>query len=293
MTVIATPLTHPPYAESPTVLATHAPAITNIFGEAVTIRRRAFLTQCSAIVTAQLPILDASGNLLDISTASTVQARIREAVGRGHTIHVADGSIVNGTDSTVQFTMPTSVMAKAGIYTVEVGVLDGDESLLRSNTVFLYNEFSAWASTTRHGPPALDDIRLSLRDSDPIENELISNHDTDLAEICASAVRAVEFWNDTPPIVGRMSYSTINFPFREIWLTGIQLFLFQMLEEHYRRNVFPYSAGGVTTDDKNRHKEYNAAWTTRMQQYRSMVMHQKARINLAGAFGSFLAGYPG
>jgi len=238
-------------------------------------------------------MLDAIGNPMDLTSVTTLEARIREATLRQPSISVADGAIVVDTDNTVQFTLPAAIAAKAGIYIAEIGALDGAGDLMRTNQFYLFNEYSAWADDRRSGPPALDYIRLSTRDNDPVENELINNHDADLAEICAAAVRAVEFWNDTPPILSGYTYCTITFPFREIWLTGIQLFLFQMLEEHYRRNALQYSAGGVSTDDKNRHREYKAAWQERYQSYRNMIMHQKARLNMSAGFGSFLSGYPG
>jgi hypothetical protein len=72
---------------------------------------------------------------------------------------------------------------------------------------------------------------------------------------------------------------------------GTQLYLFQMAEEHYRRNHFKQSAGGTTTDDKNRHREYNTAWKERFGQFRQLVMHNKVRINAGQAYGGFGSSY--
>jgi len=95
-----------------------------------------------------------------------------------------------------------------------------------------------------------------------------------------------------PPTIARARFSTKNFPFREIWLEGIQLFLFELMEEYYRRNFFKVSAGGTVTDDMNKHREYGAAWKERFARFKELVMHQKAQINLTGGYSTLSAGYP-
>ena len=135
-----------------------------------------------------------------------------------------------------------------------------------------------------------------MRDSDFIENELIENYDYDIAEISYAVTRAVQFWNEVPPPI--QIFSTENFPFRHIWLEGVQLFLFEMIEEHYRRNYFPHSLGGTTIDDKNKFRLYREAWADRFNRFRYDIMRQKVRMNAetgsgtsAGFFNSFTFNY--
>jgi hypothetical protein len=73
---------------------------------------------------------------------------------------------------------------------------------------------------------------------------------------------------------------------------GGHLFLFELIEEHYRRNFLAHRSGNVTTDDKNRHREYNAAWTNRFQRFTEQVTHRKVAINYAGAYGTMRSTYP-
>ena len=161
-----------------------------------------------------------------------------------------------------------------------------------TNDFYLCVQNSAWGNSGGQGPPAIDDIRLSLRDSDPIENELINNYDFDLAEICQAIVRPVLEWNETPPPMLRYMFNSCTFPFRGLWLTGIHLYLFQIAEEHYRRNHLPYSAGGLNVDDKNRHPLYNQAWKERSQEWKKGIMAQKITLNVNQGWVSIGSQYP-
>jgi len=207
----------------------------------------------------------------------------------------ATPTVYDAANGIVKVAIPAGVMNHTGIYLSEFGVIDANENLLWSNECYVYVLHSAWhlpGNRVYRGPPAIDDVRLSLRDSDPVENELLTNYDFDLSEIAFAATRAVQFWNDQPPHIATARYSTKNFPFREIWLKGIHLYLFELAEESYRRNFFTVSAGGVVTDDKNRHKEYNQVWQERLSAFREQVLWQKVQINLGRAYGTFSAGYP-
>ena len=101
----------------------------------------------------------------------------------------------------------------------------------------------------------------------------------------------MQFWNDQPPPVRGALFTTKTFPFRDIWLTGIHYYLFRLAEEHYRRNVLRHVSGGTTIDDKNRSSDYGEAWKNRFTEFRRMVMHRKAQLNVNGGYSSHLSGY--
>jgi hypothetical protein len=225
------------------------------------------------------------------SETATVVARFREATLREKSIYEVDAVVMDPITGLVRASVPPQITGDAGVYLVEFGVLDANACLIFANQLFLYNEPSGWGAIGGPHPPYIDDIRLSLRDNDPSDNLLLDNYDFDLAEICHATLRTVQFWNDQPPPIAGAVFTTKAFPFREIWLQGIQLYLFQLAEEHYRRNTLRHVAGGATIDDKARHHDYNSAWKERYASFRQLVMHRKAQLNANGGYSSLRSGY--
>lgn len=223
-----------------------------------------------------------------------VMVRFREASLVISTTYQILAAVLSANDGIIMCRVPSQVLSQPGVWFAEAGAIDTSDNLLFTDECYVYVESSAWTtspSSTRHGPPLIEDIRLAMRDNSPYENELTEEFAYTMAEISQAAVRTINFWNEQPPLISVARYSTISFPFREIWTQGIKLFLFQMAEEHYRRNHFKHSSGGVTTDDKNRHREYNAAWKEQHAQFKQLVMHEKARINANQAYTAFGSGY--
>lgn len=325
MWLIATPVTI--RGTSDVLLNVKVPDITRVYEESVMLKRRAVRMVETQKAYVQLNLIDNVGKLVNLenygfisvtqdssssetmsitgSTSSSsfaatpidsgstcsIAVRFREATLRERQIYEVAGQVIDATTGLIRVFVPTQIGDDAGVYTAEVGVLDAEEELIFTNTVFIYNETSGWGSAGVPGPPAIDDIRLSLRDNDPYDNLLLDNFDFDLAEICHAALRTVQFWNDQPPPVTSAMATTKSFPYRDIWLEGIQYYLFRVAEEHYRRNVLTHSAGGTQIDDKNRWREYSVAWKERFETFRRMVMHRKAQLNAMGGFSTLLSGY--
>ena len=215
----------------------------------------------------------------------------REAsCGAGATLQVV-ADVIDASAGLCMCEIPLIVSNKPGIYLAELGILDNTGTPLYSNEVYVYNESSAFGGTRVAMPPALDDVRLSLRDNDPSENELIENYDFGLPELCYAAIRVVRFWNNTPPLIAPVSTQSLTNS--EIWMLGTQLFLFELAEEHYRRNRLPYAAGQTQLDDKAKEENYNKAYQDRYQRFRQLVMHTKAAINLGRGFNSLAGHYGG
>jgi hypothetical protein len=292
-----------------------SPTITDIYGERNVEKKRAVKVRQGTTAILRMPFLGADGKPRDLSdfgfeldgtTSSSsssseaaepgpyIKTRFREAAFRVRTIKEIDGEALSAAEcaNNIQASIPTDVMDCAGVFLAEFGIFNADDELCATNECYVLVEHSAWGDIDGPiGPPTEDDIRLSMRDNSALDNELLGNKDFDLAEICFALARTVQFWNDQPPPVFTARYSTLNFPFREIWLEGVQLWLFQIAEEHYRRNKFPHSAGNLTTDDKNRNREYNAAWKERYETFRRLVMHRKAQLNAGNSFTTLRSGY--
>jgi len=311
MVVPATPVNQPTaYAATSTDdnLVYLTPEVSTAFGEPLLRKKCAIQTRQNANQFVRMTMRDNSGNPIDLTqysvadtsssssesesaSGSSVKMRFREASLKDRTIYEISATVVEATAGIVLGEIPSQVMGACGIYLIEAGVVDTDDVLMFTDECYQYNQMSGWGAETdgQKGPPTVDDVRLSLRDNDFYENELLDNWGYGLVELSMAAVRAVQFWNDQPPPVAE--YSTHTFPFRDIWLTGIQLFIFDMAEEHYRRNFFKQSAGGVTVDDMNRHREYKAAWQERFERFRQLVVHRKAVINMNRGYGALGSGY--
>lgn len=214
------------------------------------------------------------------TSTGSIAARLREASEVETGRITADVSVYDADAGIVRVTLPDTVYNYPGIYWLEIAILDVSGNVLYIYPAYVYVERSGWGDT-QNGPPSLSSIRMSLRDSDLYENLLIENNDFDTAEICAAAVRAIQFWNEQLPAIRAATFSTRDMPFQDIWLEGTQLYLFQMAEEYYRRNKLEYQAGGTAANDKNRDREYKVAWQERLQMFRKRVVDQKVRINIS------------
>lgn len=255
------------------------------FNEELRTRRRGILVKQKVKEKYKFEMIDYDGNAININdlaneysqSSLTAKLAIREASMIENVIIEDDATIEDAAKGEISFVLPEEVRKDSAVYHAELGLLgDNGEDLFAVNSLYIYVEPTNWTSVERT-LPRLDEIRLSLKDSSFVENELLGNYEFDVAEISYAVTRTVQYWNETPPDVTR--YSTKNFPFKNIWLVGTQLFLFEALEEHYRRNQLPYNAGGLTIDDKNKFQFYRAAWQDRFNRFARDVHLQKVRIN--------------
>jgi hypothetical protein len=142
------------------------------------------------------------------------------------------------------------------------------------------------------GPPTVEEIRLSLRDNSPADNTLLDDFEFDAAEIAQAVVRPLQYWNEIPPPL-RPAQTTKTFPFREMWLLGIQANLFSIAANNYRRNDLQYTAGGVAVADKAKEQVYAAAGGRLMQEFQGMLRAKKIEINISMFSGSIGSSYGG
>lgn len=261
-----------------------------LFGELLKTRRRGVQVKQKVVETYEMDLYTRAGANLNIDELSaevgqSLAAKIafREASLLENFVIEDSATIVDPARGTITFTLPSDVRDKAGIYHGEIALVGTDSNLYALNELYVYVEPTHWSDTT-YTTPQLDDIRMSLRDSSLFENELLGNLEYDVAEISYAAARTVRYWNETPPPV--VNFTTRAFPFLNIWLMGIQVFLFDLIQEFYRRNQFTYSAGGLSIDDRNKFALYRTAWMDKMQMFQQEVRRVKARINAENSVGT-------
>lgn len=193
--------------------------------------------------------------------------------------------------------LPNEIVRFPGVYLEEWAVFDTNGNMLFSNHCCTFVRpglfgISSDLSQRNLGPPTLEEIRLSMRDNAPADNMLLDDVEFDAAEISQAVLRPVRRWNEIPPPIQPLM-TTKTFPFREMWLLGIQAYLFEMVSHHYRRNQLAYNAGGVSLDDKNKEKQYREASMQLMQQFNEMLRAKKMEINIALFSGSLGSPYSG
>jgi hypothetical protein len=193
--------------------------------------------------------------------------------------------------------LPDSITRSPGVYLEEWAFFDTSGNLVFSNQCYTFVRRGLFGLSSdpykqNLGPPTLEEIRLAMRDNSPADNMLLDDVEFDAAEIAQAVVRPVLYWNETPPPIQPLM-TTKTFPFREMWLVGIQAYLFDMVASHYRRNQLAYQAGGVAVDDKNKEQQYRAISNQLTQQFREMLRAKKIEINIGlfnGVLGSPYSG---
>ncbi|MFA5572410.1 MAG: hypothetical protein WDA42_04825 [Candidatus Bathyarchaeia archaeon] len=280
-TVIITPI---PDAIPDTSCATPGvitPSLSYAFDQPLYGKARAFAIKQQYNPTIQMQIITSAGQA--VALTETPLLRFSEA-------SLAIDRRVNGTvtvldedQGTISFNLPTGVRNTAGIWLAEIGVVEND-TLVFNNELYVYVERSSFGSRP-NGPPNIADIRLSLRDSDPFESELLSTNTYNLVEICHAATRAIQIYNEMPPSLNTFRKTTCNFPHRSLWTQGTQALLFDALIEQYRKNRLPYQAGGVSIDDQNKLQEYHAAAQQNIQEFKQRSMELKAQANVERGYG--------
>ena len=258
------------------------PEINAAFDTALLGKKRAVVVCQNFKTSIQFQIINnCDGVALDVPP-SVIYSEASLAIDRRIT---GTSTLVTAAEGIIEVLPPKSIRNNAGIYLLEAAVLDTDDDPIFSNELYLYIERSAFGSRPI-GPPQISDIRLNLRDSDVNENELIANYNFGTVEIAHAATQAVQIWNSSPPAISSLRYSTLNFPYRDVWIQGIDSILFRMAVEHFRKNMLPYSAGGVNIEDyAPKLQAYESAASRKAQEFRENIILLKAQANINRGFG--------
>lgn len=232
------------------------------------------------------------GTYVKAATGASIFARFREAIfGPGHDAPV---EIVDAANGVIRVEVPAKVVDRPGVYLCNVAYThNGRPKGVNVYDYWLWVNGNTWGPNGKqglHSIPDLDSIRAGLSDDSLVKNLLTEHRAYPLPDICEAAVRTVRVWNESSPPIGLLN--TTYFPYHNLLQDGIQLHLFQMAEEWYRRNRLAYSAGGTNVDDLNRMDEYHRAWTERYKIFMLDLQRIKVRINLSTAHGTLGSGHP-
>lgn len=260
---------------------------------------------CSTI---QWEIRDRTGAPVDISSyveceegedssegevCGQVIFRFGDILGETSTIYQIVGEVVDAESGLVQVTLSEALTALPGIFQMEVGVTtqsdDDPESyiLVLTDKGMLSVERGLFGDISSPGgyigPPTINEIRLTLRDT-VVENQLIDSLEFDDAELIFALTRPLRYWNETPPPVA--TFNATNFPFHEMWLRATVAQLLKTAAYWYERNRLAASHGGISVDDMNKGNPYVQLSTLLQREWEDFVITRKVQINAGLAFGT-------
>jgi hypothetical protein len=260
-------------------------------------RLRTVLVRSGQCPSVELAMLDANGCPIDLCACDPgaqcmVMGTLRIAPDCYNYVQDYPASSPDATSGLMVADIDPMAMGGPGIYLAEMGVFDAEGTCIAvSNQFFLVVEFGLFGNIQWHGPPSLAEIRLELRDSSPLENELLDDSVLfDNSEIAVSLRNVVDYWNEAlPPI---QTYTTQNFPFRYWWKQGAKAQLFRIAAEWHRKNQVAYSAGGVSFDEHGQKaQQYEEAASAIWAEYKQWVQQKKISMNLDQGWGEIPSDY--
>jgi len=223
----------------------------------------------------------------------SVKLRMNEILSKGTEGLVEAEAVVTDAESgTVRVRIPKRATELSGIMGAEFGVFDRGGDLQLSNDLYVLVERSLFSTKEQSGGlPTLAEIRTYLRDHKD-SNFLLKDFEWDVAEICEAMTASISTWNSTAPRIQRR-YNTANFYDPDMLIDGVMAELYMMAARHYSRDHLPYSAGGVSLDDKNKSQEYMAIGDRLQQAFVQLVKMDKARMNREAWSGTHGSPYGG
>lgn len=294
MPVFGTPIASPsPISTDCASVTVLAPDVTQIYGQTNPRKMQMLEVNQGQAATITWVMKNAEGDPVDFSLCgSSVKLRIREALYTAQAPGTEiTGTITDATAGEVAAVLTSDVVGFPGISIGEFAVLNGSGVVVFTNMFYLVvNRGQFGTATSDGGPPTMAEIRLHLRDSGPEDNYLLDEVEFDGAEIAASIIRPIDQFNAMQPPIDQL-YNTSNFPWRYYWLEGIIGNLFTTAAHHYRRNHLPYSAAGVSIDDKNKEMQYLQAAMLHKKNWEDFAKAKKVQLNMEAGFGQVLSGY--
>ena len=272
------------------------PTTTLVEGQPVLAKMKSVTVTQSQLATIQWTMLTPLGDVVDLTTlvGYGVTLCIKESTWTGSSDSSAvipgsftSGTVVNPALGQVQATLTAAIVQNPGVFYAEFGITSPvDGSLVFSNTFFLFiepSQFGALQSGT--GPLTIAEIRLYLRDVDPVGNLWLASFEWDVAEIAACILRPIREFNEAPPPL-TVQFNTKTFPYRDNWTRGAAGYMLRLAADWYRRVHLPYQAGNLSIDDKNKFQIYDERGKELIEEWRKWMTWKKIELNCNAAYQS-------
>lgn len=249
------------------------------------------VTGSNATLTIELKTQVDGGDPVDLSGVDHVQFVAKEMPFTPEYYVNQGATIVDGTGGVVSVTLTPDQLKYAGIWPASLITCSTPAT---SNTPGeIIEEFSCWLYVKRSLTSLIDDnrpitipeIRMALRDTSPSYNTLLEDLEFSDEEIVYAMMRPIEEWNEGTPHLEQYTYTPGTFPFRENWRKATIGYLLKTAAYHYQRNYVPYSAAGVSFDDKNKARQYFETGEQALNEWRQFVLSKKRELNMGLCFG--------
>lgn len=244
----------------------------------------------SPIDLTQWGIYDASSSSSAGSGFTGVRYVIKEMPADANAWATGNAEVINASGGIVEVDYDATRMTlRCGIFTAELQAWE--DGAIRKIYPFFYIVNPSLSANPAHDNQALSiaEIRMSMRDIDPVSNFLIDELDFKTNEIALMIRRCVDYWNEVPPPL--TVYKATNFPFRYHLSIGVIGLLHRMASIQKMRNNLDYSAGGVTVADTIKWQQYENLGDKYWAQWTQWVKDKKYEINISGAFRQLNSGY--
>lgn len=226
-----------------------------------------------------------------------VRVRAREIEGyspSGTPFYECLGDIYDGENGVVRAPLQEEMANVAGIYEMQWAICNSDQQVYVSNMAYLSVDrglFGEPASETLGvGPPTIQELRMYLRDSSALDNQLLENVEFDATEIIMALQFPIKDFNECLPPLS-YKFNSHNFPFRENWMKAAKGRLFEIAATSYMRNDLQYQAGGVSVADKAKAKPYLEVAKGLLGEWTAWRNRQKVRLNAEEGWGTISSPY--
>jgi len=185
---------------------------------------------------------------------------------------------------------PSQTDSIPGILVAQLLVYAADGETLLHATPYWFSVNASLDSVYSHcSPITIPEVRLILRDQCGEQNLLLQDFEFDDSQILACMRHPVDEFNEK--YQPKTRYTMRTFPWRFHWLRATAGYLLEIAAHGYARDHLPYSAGGVSVDDKNKTETYMRIAKTLIAEWREFVRSQKIELNIEGGYGRMGSSY--
>ena len=189
-----------------------------------------------------------------------------------------DCTVIRPDFGEIEVYIPSLIMSKPGLHLASIQVYNIDGQLIYQSPRYL--EITPKVTSVSR-PVTVSEVRFALRDY-PESNTLLNDVEFSDNEIAFCISRPVEKWNEMLPNVGH--YDLPTSPFRQAHINATIGELFKIAAYHYMRNHLPYSAGGLSVDDKNKAAVYLQLGEQELAKFERFCAERKFEANFMGGF---------
>lgn len=234
-------------------------------------------------------VRDRQGNVRDLTDIDHAVVRFQDALSVDPGLYEIDADIANAAAGVIQFTLTQDLVARAGVWQLQIGLLEVDDSLLASEIGYLSVERGLFGDISNFdGPLTINEVRMTLRDT-MIENDMLDDVEFDDVEIVYAILQPVREWNEKPPPVAY--FNAGNFPYHYHWLKAVVAHLLVTAAHWYERNNLEASHGGISVRDRAKANPYLAVSQLLRKEWLEFITNKKIEINARLFMGYIGSGY--